>query len=547
VVCLGEVGVGCLSGAPHIALILRDVGRGIMRQKVRATVLLLAIAMSLFSSGSVNAQTNYPGEFHVAAFNVAADAVIVSASNCMPYSRGCLAIDEPPTTVSYLTTISDYGDVSLVPGYARYFPFSPCLLNLPFPDVDQPVEQHGWIEHASNVSESPWYSSPVNLLYFLPVLSRLSPSCNIARVDWESIQADQAVVGYPNQLAFNLRLGKIHSDIPGNFTAPYGYSGYMGGKRFHEGFDTSWRTDPTANVIVNLLPSSPFLVRGGWGMAITPCELESNMFGARDESYESFKNAMERLEQGSASLDCAILWGGFHIVSEYPEAPFGKASEIMNRPGSAGSTPWELGVWNPAGSVVAICATVSGYAGNFAPHCHYQVAVVPGSIIRRWVAQMRVSPSSFFRSPEELVRYRNKDWGDFWGVIYRYSVDPALFFFPEMTSQYLDNLAVGWADHPWPDNRGISPETFNPSAYWYSPGRGEYIIGLHSPGGAIEQLNGDDCILTYKDVPGCYCRPGNSNYYNADGSYSRSKVVSTQAYLSPVITRYICAKLQRCP
>lgn len=513
----------------------------------RVVLALLFVSLLLLVPTEANAQQNYPGEYSLVAFNVSAKTEIVTASNCFPYARGCLGIIEPPVVVSYLNDQSFVYDVSLNRGYSIFFPFTPCLLRLPYATIDREIEE-------LEVFLTSWEDSPLSslaalsLIQLFPAALPTSPACSISEVNWEEFLAPDDSLRFPNPLSFYIRLGKTITSLPGTPTAVYGYSRYLGGKRFHEGFDTSWHNDPTANIIVNPLPSAPFIVRGGWFMNITPCELESNMFGVRDESVQSFLSAMERLERGQSpeGLDCAFLFGGFHIVSEFVDAPTGQAAILMSMPENRGKTTWELGLFVPANQMVGVCATVSGYAGDFSPHCHYQAAIVPGWRIREWIRTMRENPSDLVRPINELIRLRNSDWGDYWSAIYRRSIDPVLLLFPDITARSLDNLAYGWKNHEWPENWGHLRDILAPTAYWDDSTTAEYIIGIQSEG-VIEQRNGEACLIRDKDVPGCYCYPPNRNYYNSDNpQHSRRKVMETQRAIEAPIRAYVCAKLGIC-
>ncbi len=499
------------------------------------------------------AQENYPGEYVLVGFTVNAEAKIVSASNCYPYARGCLGIDDPPVVVSHLVRAGLTNDVSLNRGFARYFPFTPCLLRLPFPYADQRDSQDLGVSIAS-LPDSPLASKNVEQIQLFPA-SLLSPECDFALTSYQELLLSEQPTPAPDYLSFHIRLGRYIPQIPGNPTAVYGYSrGYMGGNRFHEGFDTSWRYDPTANVIVIPMPSSPFFVRGGWFMNIAPCALQQNMFGLRDESLQSFSEAMEALENGNAppGLDCAFLFGGFHIATELDGPPTSRAALEMNLPPNKGKLPWEIGLFVPADYVGGICATVSGYAGDFAPHCHYQASIVPGEVVRQWMREMRKNPSEFIRSPSDLINLRNRDWGGLWSDVYRYSIDPILLLFPDITAVGLQaGLAHYWKEHPWPEMwaKYLESDSMFPGAFWDNDSTADYIIGVNSdPEGVIEQTRGAECAIRDKTIPGCYCRPRQGNYYNTDNpDHSREMVARTEARIIRPLWAYVCAKRSICP
>ncbi|MGC9084315.1 MAG: hypothetical protein ACP5ME_14200, partial [Anaerolineae bacterium] len=111
-------------------------------------------------------------------------------------------------------------------------------------------------------------------------------------------------------------------------------------------------------------------------------------------------------------------------------------------------------------------------------------------------------------------------------------------------------FAECWAGHRWPEGGWIPTNTLpmlHPTAYWRSANMGEYLPGIHSPGGTIEQLGGAECKIYNKEVPGCYCYPSTANYYNtSDSSYSVRMVDETARRILPALQRYICAKIHRC-
>ncbi len=210
-------------------------------------------------------------------------------------------------------------------------------------------------------------------------------------------------------------IGQIASSVPGRITAIYGYSDvYFGGGIFHEGLDTSWRGEPGNNYAIAPMPLSPLIVTPGVVIGIAPCSLRSAMFGLRDEAVIAFNEAMRRLEaREEQDLDCAILFGAFHVVSEMPHSVSWSASVEMSKPENQGKTPWELGIFAPAGSLFTVCATVPGYAGNFAPHCHYQAAIVPGDIARGFIQKVRESPTDLIRPLNVLINSRDPGGASF--------------------------------------------------------------------------------------------------------------------------------------
>ncbi len=511
------------------------------------TMILVVFSGVLFFAVSAMAQQEFPGEKAVMGIAVNANVYVITASNCRPYSRGCLGVQEFPTTISLWTYLSPENDVRLRRGFAAFTPFTDCPLTLPYPRYSHEIIQRDAV------------SVPVKSVHLVaPGIPFLSPAtaCLFSPVDWEEIAA-LAERGTPLQpLSTYLRLGKMSTEAVGRLTAIYGYSRYMGGKRFHEGLDTSWNA-PGENVIVSPIPYSPLIVRGGWGMSIAPCALEPAMMREDAEAIVAFKQAMADLENGQAppGLDCAILFGGFHIVSENPYLPLGRAAEVMSHPSAKGKTPWEMDLIYPPRTTMAMCATVSGYAGDFVPHCHYQASIVPGDVARELIATLRGNPGEMIRSLDELVQTRNRDWGGLWSTVYRYSVDPALFLLPEATAECVQDrtparFAECWAGHRWPEGGWIPTNTLpmlHPTAYWRSANMGEYLPGIHSPGGTIEQLGGAECKIYNKEVPGCYCYPSTANYYNtSDSSYSVRMVNETARRILPALQRYICAKIHRC-
>lgn len=514
----------------------------------RYTKCLIALALILAFPSRVCAQQNYPGERVHIFFNVSANVELVASSNCLPYSRGCLGVVDTPFVASYFPSLEHLSDVRTNRGYSVYFPFTPCLLRLPYPKVERERVENAF--PLSQDPDSPLYSHRVDLsdVYIVP---SVSPNCQITQVDWESL-VNAGRLPFANPLATHIRLGQFAAEMPGNPTAPYGYcSCYFSGNRFHEGFDSSWRTDPTANIIYSPIPISPIIVRGGWAMGIAPGCLRPAMMRADEEAVMEYLGAMGALESGNVPDGCdyAIVWGGFHVVSEFPEAPTGKAAIIMSQPANRGKTPWELGLIVFAGQPLAVCATVSGYAGDFTPHCHYQAAILPGSVARRWINELRENPNEYIRDINDLIRLRNRDWGGFWGEVYRYSVDPVIFLAPELTGQCLhsSSFAQCWKSHPWPEKWGAYVSSFTPSAYWDNQTQGEYLPGVYSPSGAIEQLAGQECKITNKDVPGCYCYPPTQNYYNTSNpDHSRGKVRAWENHVITVLQSFVCAKTLQC-
>lgn len=519
-----------------------------VRKYLARPYIFLALLPVIFflSATAANAQQNYPNEFAISSYHVEAKAFLVASSNCLPYSRGCLGVIDAPFVASYAPLNTILSDVHFNRGFSAYFPFTPCLLRLPYPSTNR--EKTEINIRLSGNPQSPLYSG-TSLIQLYPA-ALLSPNCDISRVNWqELIEAD--VPRIANPLATHILFGKFLPEAPGDITAVYGYSSiYRSCTRFHEGLDTVWYTDPTANIIYTPIPLSPIIVRGGWAMGISPACLEPAMMRADEESILLFEEAMRKLENGELRGECdgAILWGGFHVVSEFPDAITGKAAILMAVRENRGKTPWEIGLVLPAGRAFALCATVSGYAGDFSPHCHYQAAIIPGSIARELIRGIRETPSEYIRSPNDLIHLRNSDWGGFWSLVYRYSVDPAIFLLPEETARCLnsDDFAVCWKNHAWPEKWRNNAGVLSPCAFWYTEGQAEYIPGIRSPSGAIEQLMGESCKIVNKEIPGCFCYPPNQNYYNATVEHSRQKVFETSRMIEGVLRRFVCAKLLRC-
>ncbi len=522
-------------------------------KKAVAAALLVLLVTNCFSWSAL-AQTGYPGEIKRVSFSVRAQAYLVTASNCYPYSRGCLGIISPDHTVTAITDLSVANDVSIAQGYSRYFPFTPCLLRLPHPEIQRTAQSTG-IAYTEE-KESVFYGGEYHIVDAVPAQAP-SKECSIAKVNWrEFVFSDSPVrVTYPHPLAFHVRYGNFIPGVPGTLTAVYGYSQYFAGQRFHEGLDTSWRNDPTANVIKTPIPCSPVIVTPGVALCMAPARLESAMFGARDESMMIFNEAMRQLEQGGyrGAEDAAFIFGGFHVVSEDPESPPGRVATLYHVFGKLagssvrGKTPWELGIIVPADRALVACATVSGYAGNFAPHCHYQAALIPGSVAREIIATLRENPGHYIKSPDVLATSRDPMWYLFWRTIYKYSIDPALLLYPEITQEALasgSNLADAWRNHPWP--QGTPPSVVIPTSWWHTEGVADYLVGIQADG-PIEQSGGEACSIEDKVVPGCYCVPKNRNTYNSTNpEFSRNQARAAGNGIRDALLQYVCAKLHYC-
>lgn len=481
------------------------------------------ITAILSAPAEAQGPVRHPKEKVYSVMNAATSVFVGHATNCTIPGTPCYMVYIPPHNLSALEYLME----NYIDPFSLYYPFTPCLFSLPPVKVEPPSIP------ITLPTDYPGIFGRLTYFGFIPpvvneeCLNIVDTSFMIARLN-EDLSSFYAGIG-----SFFLSFTKVAENWPiKRVTAPYGYSvGYPYG--FHEGMDTSIKDceeGMICNAIYTPIPLMPLTTRGGWAMGIAPCSLNESMFS--DDPYPAFLEGIRKLERGEDT--CALLFGGFHLVSEFPHLAPGKAAIEMNRPENKGKLPVELGIMTKAREIFALCATQPGYAGKFAPHCHYQAGLISGEEAKRILADMRRRPQEYFKNPVYLATHKEKDWQGpiSFGYVYLNSIDPALLLWPSLYD--VDNLSASWAQHPWPDTVKVDSDSA-PSAWWHTPGRGEYILGILAQG-EIENRGGGACLLPNKKVPGDNCYPPNGNYYNAISSvFSRERQAEVEQKLAPVL------------
>lgn len=469
---------------------------------------------------SAEAQGSYPGEKMLVYMVADTHAFVGHVTTCSVPGPPCLMGFFAPFPLSYLPYVMPQS----VDPPSLYYPFTPYFYSPP------PVK----VMKATEPITFPSLSPSLRDIYYVPF-----SAYNFAGDAFPlglyfmdvSFLKDADLIGIiPGLLQYIADFAEIEVRWPiRRITAPYGYSaGYFGGKVFHSGMDTSIHGcgNTPCNVVYAPIPLMPIATRGGWVMGIAPCELTRDML----YSENAFRKGIEKLERGEDRFGCAILFGAFHVVSETPYLDPGYCSMLYSDRKNHGRIPIELGVYTARGEAFALCASVPGYAGDFAPHCHYQAGIIDVAKAQELLRLVRQSPQEFYKPLATIAIHRSNDWGpplDF-ATLYKSSIDPAILLWPQLFTTVYD-----WANHSWPAGVEL-PTTASPSAWWQDPSRGEFIAGIISDG-IMEVTEDGICRLPVKEIPGYKCIPKNRNYYGGDASYSRRKQQDVAKKLEPVI------------
>jgi hypothetical protein len=446
---------------------------------------------------------------------VAVRAVPVNVSDCVPGVSACLGqtYGMPPAGEAAQLLMRSLDDPYPTGTHLATFPFSYCLpefpelaprdpyLRLPGSGQEAAPPARGLIAGGHGMvavgTTSP-RTYPLECYYFYGL--------RLAEILANQEDIRDRLRGIPGFIVREIR--EVRSDIPfRKITAYYGYSEqYFDGLVFHEGLDTSCGGGEcqTQQRLWTPVPIMPVIVYPGWMLGMMPCNLSEEAVRAPYPAggqalLRDIRALLERrvpLEQ-----DCALLFGGLHIVTDIAGTPMWAVRGMAAR-----GLPLEVNpaAYYPAGAIVAPCAV--GYANSQAWHCHYQAVALSGDEARELLRAIS-DPSArgrFIRPPGSDRGV--SDWGGIYiQWVYVRSIDPLLVLFPDLAGD-LD----GWASHPLPSVGGVPLGSATLFAQWTGRSRGEFFPGMPdeaSPSSVEARGYMAACRIQNKTAPGWGCKP----------------------------------------
>ena len=237
----------------------------------------MVTALFLASWGSVWADApdeTRPKAKYLIDVTVEANVFLGNVSTCVPGDRDCVMVVYPPAPVTPLTTAIYSGTLHTY-GLEYYFPFTPCVFELPphrekvVPLLEVPATRvsPNWPSDLTAKVVPFVYRNP-NLPKECEAWQRVYPEIvrlwNERRQEWEE-RAIRPILDYMIEVVHS----SYASAVPiKRITAGFGYSvEYFQGTRFHEGLDTSWNTPACSGVPCNFIYAPvaimPVAVYGG--------------------------------------------------------------------------------------------------------------------------------------------------------------------------------------------------------------------------------------------------------------------------------------------
>jgi len=481
-------------------------------------------------------------------YDVALRGYLVSLSNCVPGDVSCLgqAYFSVPAGEWIHQAMSITGPIEYSTHLA-FFPFSYCVPRFPMQTIRDPYVYGSGGQRRSLDFSGQKFQAQGEALTGVTSPDLPSADCYIfTGISLQEALAEKKSIeeSIGNIINFTVRLvTKVSKNVPiRRITAYYGYTiNYFDGYRFHEGLDTSWNISPfppppedytpgewrsALASIWTPLPLMPVIIYPGMVLGMMPCNVsEEAIVRPYPQGGLALLRDIRNLEAGlvPAEQDCAVLFGGLHVVTDaYDSSPY-IVSGLVHGPACAGSgrLPLECdySAYTQAGGFLAPCAQKPGYAGAVTPHCHYQAVALSGDQARELLRELRQNPSNLIRRPE-ILGTKTTEWegSRYTERIYARSFDPLFVLFPELAgdTSNIRSVLINWRLHHLPDV--AHPHSPSPVLFvgWYSD-PAEFYPGMPDiSGGGIWDVEPPNqqtaCRKVNKSIPGWGCKPSGSVY-----------------------------------